>query len=209
MVLYWSVTRKRIRGVSCDWEQEVELILHLLEAAEHLGEKQSLCYLPCSFWGKRYEGRKGCNKPSPHQKGECLPAIIPLLVGSGYTRKWQLWYSLALLTSIITQAIESLSFGEEGWGKPAQPWLRLSLVPSKNRKSKLTSCPRKSFCPHHCRGKIQYYLRKLPVVWGLEKMMAFTQDSPPAFCPLFIRICWENIQKKKKLKITLKAALSK
>lgn len=51
MVLYWNVTRNRIRAISCDWEQGVELVLHLLEAAEHLGKRQSLCCLHPSFWG--------------------------------------------------------------------------------------------------------------------------------------------------------------
>lgn len=39
MALYWSVTRNRIRAISCDWEQRIELVLHLLEAPEHLGER--------------------------------------------------------------------------------------------------------------------------------------------------------------------------
>lgn len=81
-MIYWSVTRNRIRAISCDWEQEVELVLHLLEAPEHLGERQPLCYLHPSFWSKRWEDRKVCNMPPPHQKEECFPAFISLLASS-------------------------------------------------------------------------------------------------------------------------------
>lgn len=51
------------------------------------------------------------------KKKSASPQSFPYWVKVDSTRKWQLRYSLALLTSIITWALESSSFREEGWGK--------------------------------------------------------------------------------------------
>jgi len=82
MVLYWTVTRNRIRAIPCDWEQDFELILHLLEAAEHLGERQSLCYLHPTFWGKRWKGERAatcCHRIK--KKSAALQRFLSWLAG--------------------------------------------------------------------------------------------------------------------------------
>lgn len=79
-----------------------------------------------------------------------------------------------------------------------QPQFRLTLVPRENRRGKLTSWPRKfwvflSSSLLWQNPVLSALLRKLSVAWGLENITASTQDSLPAFCPLFLRIYWDSI----------------
>lgn len=159
MVSYWSVTRKGIREISCGREQEVELVLYLLEAVEHLAEWQSLCSLPYQLLGQEMGRQKGLQRAVTTSKGR-VPPCVPFPPG------WQ-WVALGNDSFGIPWLCQPLSLPEP-WRvhhsekrpeeSSAQPQSRLSLVPRENKGGKLTSCPRKwVFCLHHCGGKIQFY----------------------------------------------------
>lgn len=82
ILLYWTVTRNRIKVISCSWEQQVVQFYICWRWQNTLG-RGSHCITSIPTLGKRLEGRKACNMLSPYQEAECLPAIISLLSGNG------------------------------------------------------------------------------------------------------------------------------